>query len=102
MPGTKKFDADPEAWRKQFWSGDAGPDNAKPDDATAKSKGNGADSDGWGEPDMGVLRLRRRPPPALPLEVSARLGNNGFLTRPPPRPVRSIMSSRRCSPAPRR
>ena len=24
---------------------------------------------GWGEPDMGVLRLRRRPPPALPLEV---------------------------------
>jgi hypothetical protein len=39
MPGTKKFDADPEAWRKQFWSGDAGPDNAKPDDATAKSKG---------------------------------------------------------------
>jgi hypothetical protein len=69
MPGTKKFDADPEAWRKQFWSGDAGPANAKPDDATAKSKGNGADSDGWGEPDMGVLRLRRRPPPALPLEV---------------------------------
>ena len=27
------------------------------------------DSGGWGEPYMGVLRLRRRPPPPLPLEV---------------------------------
>jgi hypothetical protein len=63
MPDTKKFDADPEDWRKQFWSDDAD------DKADATPKGDGADSDGWGEPDMGVLRLRRRPPPALPLEV---------------------------------
>ena len=55
---------DLEEWRKQFWSDDA---SAKTD--TAKPKGNGAGSDGWGEPDMGVLRLRRRPPPSLPLEV---------------------------------
>ena len=31
--------------------------------------------DAWPEPDMGVLRLRRRPPPTLPIEVfGARLG----------------------------
>ncbi len=57
-----QFDVDPEEWRKQFWGNDAGPS-----DATAKPNGPG--SDDWGEPDMGVLRLRRRPPPALPLEV---------------------------------
>jgi hypothetical protein len=58
-----QFDVDPEEWRKQFWGNDA---SAK---AATESKGNGADSDSWDEPDMGVLRLRRRPPPALPLEV---------------------------------
>jgi len=63
MPGTNEFDVDPEEWRKQFWGDDA---STKTDTAP---KGNGADSDGWSEPDMGVLRLRRRPPPALPLEV---------------------------------
>jgi hypothetical protein len=62
-----KFEADPEGWRKQFWSDDAKTDVGSKTDT--KPKGNGADSDGWGEPDMGVLRLRRRPPPALPLEV---------------------------------
>jgi hypothetical protein len=62
--GAEKFDADPEAWRKKFWGNDGAPG---PGDATAKP--NGPDSDGWGEPDMGVLRLRRRPPPPLPLEV---------------------------------
>ena len=37
--------------------------------ADTTPEGDGADSSGWSEPDMGVLRLRRRPPPALPLEV---------------------------------
>jgi hypothetical protein len=63
MPGANEFDVDPKEWRKQFWSDDA---SVKAD---ATPKGNGADSDGWSEPDMGVLRLRRRPPPMLPLEV---------------------------------
>jgi hypothetical protein len=58
-----QFDVDPEEWRKQFWGNDA---SAK---AATQPKRDGTDSDGWGEPDMGVLRLRRRPPPALPLEV---------------------------------
>jgi Protein of unknown function (DUF3987) len=62
--GAEGFDADPEAWRKQFWKEDGAPD---PADAAVRP--NGAYSDDWGEPDMGVLRLRRRPPPALPLEV---------------------------------
>jgi hypothetical protein len=66
-----EYDVDPEEWRKQFWSADAG------DKADAKPQGDGADSDGWGQPDMGVLRLRRRP-------------------------VRSIMSPGRCSRASRR
>ena len=65
-----QFDVDPEEWRKQFWGNDASAKTA------TESKGNGADSGGWGEPDMGVLRLRR--------------------------PARSTMSSRRCSRASRR
>jgi hypothetical protein len=66
MPGARddRFDVDPEEWRKQFWSDDS---SAKAD--TEKPKGNGAGSDGWGEPYMGVLQLRRRRPLALPLEV---------------------------------
>jgi hypothetical protein len=62
--GAERFDADPEAWRKQFWGNDGVPDNGG-----AAAKPNGTDSQDWGEPDLGVLRLRRRPPPALPLEV---------------------------------
>jgi hypothetical protein len=64
MPGTDEFDAPSEEWRKQFWDDEAG---AKTD--TRKPKGNGVDISGWGEPDMGVRWLRRRPPPPLPLEV---------------------------------
>ena len=63
MPGADEFDVNPEAWRAQFWGDDPG---AK---AGAAPKDGGADNSGWGEPDMGVLQLRRRPPPALPLEV---------------------------------
>jgi hypothetical protein len=64
MPGTDEFDVDPEEWRKQFWGDDANADDTA---AKPKQKPNGADH--WDAPDMGVLRLRRRPPPALPLEV---------------------------------
>jgi hypothetical protein len=56
-----QFDVDSEEWRKQFWG-----NGVNTADTTAKP--NGADGN-WGEPDLGVLRLRRRPPPALPLEV---------------------------------
>ena len=31
--------------------------------------------DAWGEPDMGVLRLHRRSPPRLPIEVFGRCGD---------------------------
>jgi len=92
-----QFDVDPEAWRKQFWGNDGA---LRPGNATAKP--NGADSDGWSEPDMGVLRLRRRTPPALPLEVSAIPGADGLPMRLLLRPARSIMSLGRCSRASRR
>jgi hypothetical protein len=45
----------------------SGGNDGGPGNATAKLNGPG--SDDWGEPDRGVLRLRRRPPAALPLEV---------------------------------
>jgi hypothetical protein len=66
MPDPDPLDVDPEAWRKQFFGDDAG---AKPD-PKPKGDGNGADaSDGWNEPDEGVLGQRRRDPPVLPLEA---------------------------------
>ena len=60
MSGTDEFDAAAEAWRKQFGDDDeAAPKaNAKAD---VKPKGNGADSGGWGEPDMGVRPYQARP-----------------------------------------
>jgi hypothetical protein len=62
MNSRDEFDVDPEEWRKQFWGNDAAPSDTQ-------AKPNGADKSAWGTPDMEVLRLRRRPPPALPLEV---------------------------------
>jgi hypothetical protein len=54
---------DPSAFDAEEWLAE---DGAK----TEPSKGNGADaSDGCGEPDERVLRLRRRDPPELPLET---------------------------------
>ena len=58
-----EFDVRPRGWRKEFWSDDASDATAK----TQSQKPNGADH--WDAPDMGVLRLRRRPPPVLPIEV---------------------------------
>ena len=66
MPGADEFDTAAEAWRKQFWDDEASP---KADTGKPKGNGNGVDGSGWSEPDMGVMLLRRRPPPPLPLEV---------------------------------
>jgi hypothetical protein len=66
MPDPDPTDVDPEAWRKHFF----GPEGDKA--GTEPKKGNGAGAnanDGWNEPDMGIPRLRRRPPPAMPIEV---------------------------------
>jgi hypothetical protein len=57
MPNPDEFNA--EEWLKQ----PKGVGDAKP------PKGNGANNNAWGEPFMGVMRLRRRPPPPLPLEA---------------------------------
>ncbi len=65
MPGADEFDVDPEGMAQAVLGRRASP-GPRPKE---KPKGNGADGSGWGEPYMGVLRLRRRPPPALPLEV---------------------------------
>jgi hypothetical protein len=66
MSDPDEFDA--EEWLKQPQNdgvaGSKGNDGGK-----AAAKPNGPDSSDWGEPDMGVLRLRRRDPPTLPLEV---------------------------------
>ena len=73
MPGTDEFDSNVEELRRQFWGDDA---STKTDTGP---KGNSADSDGWSEPDLGVLRLRRRPPPALPLEIFGETWNQWLL-----------------------
>jgi hypothetical protein len=39
------------------------------DFTTSPGKGNGFVGGDWGDPDMEILRLRRRPPPSLPIEV---------------------------------
>jgi len=62
-----EFDVDPEELRKQFW-GDATTDVGATDVGTTPIP-NGADESGWAAPDLSVLRLRRRDPPPLPLEV---------------------------------
>ena len=65
MPGADEFDVDPEAVAQAVLGRRGGAQGQ----GRGGSKGNGVDGSGWGEPDMGVLRLRRRPPPPLPLEV---------------------------------
>ena len=39
------------------------------DFATGPGTGNGVAGGDWGDPDMGILQLRRRSPPALPIEI---------------------------------
>jgi Protein of unknown function (DUF3987) len=66
MSGTDEFDVDPDQWKSRFWGDGA---NANADDATAKPKQKPNGGDHWDEPDMGILRMRRRPPPVLQLDV---------------------------------
>jgi hypothetical protein len=65
-PEPDEFDA--EEWLKQPQgegvAGEAKPKGDGAGEATAKPNGGS-----WGEPDMGILRLRRRSPPTLPLEI---------------------------------
>ena len=67
MSSTEKpeaYESEPDEWRKLF--GDAKPGAG--DKADTKLNSDGADS-GWGKPFMDVMRLRRRPPPVLPIKV---------------------------------
>jgi hypothetical protein len=57
-----EFDVGPDDLRAQFWGDDDGA-------AGPQAKPNGAGTTGWPDPDMGILQLRRRPPPVLPLKV---------------------------------
>jgi hypothetical protein len=66
MSGPDEFDA--EEWLKQPQNdGVAGSNGNGDGEATAKP--DGPDSSGWGKPFLDVMRLRRRPPPPLLLEV---------------------------------
>jgi hypothetical protein len=47
----------------EFW------DPEELETGAAKANGPTAGAQDWGDPDMGVLRLHRRPPPVLPIEV---------------------------------
>ena len=71
MPGTRKFDADPEAWRGASSSGASTLALATPN-LTMRRRSPRAmalTAMAGASPRPCVLRLRRRPPPALPLEV---------------------------------
>jgi hypothetical protein len=59
--GGDEFDVDPEELRKRFWDG--------ADANTKGTKTNGSGASHWDAPDMGVLQMRRRRAPALPLGV---------------------------------
>jgi hypothetical protein len=63
-PDPDEFNA--EEWLKQPREGVAGAKTG-----AEQKKGNGPDAaaSGWGMPFMDVMRLRRRPPPPLPLKV---------------------------------
>ena len=68
MSDGDEYDADSEALRKKYWGGSAGAGEKKAEEKS-ENKGNGPDPDNWGEPYMGVLHMRRRGAPELPLEV---------------------------------
>src|ERR1700716_3498115 len=66
MPRSTRtaFDDSPDS---EAWVRPDGQD--RPDQTRAAPPDIGAAEIGWSLPDMGVLRLYRRPPPLLPLEV---------------------------------